>query len=63
MTDWIVRTRPDTTDFHKISGPAATAVFVAVLAAGITGGMSWMATATAHHNAAAVQVAAASAYE
>jgi hypothetical protein len=63
ITDLIVRTRPDAQRPRKISGPVAMAVFVAVLAAGVTGGMSMLATAAAHHNVAAVQVAQAGEYE
>lgn len=64
ITDWIVRTTPDANRPKKFNGPVAIAVFVAVLAAGVTGGATWLATAMAsHNNVAAVQVAEAADYE
>jgi len=62
-TDWIVRTTPDAKQPKKFSGPVAMAVFVAVLAAGVTGGATWLATAMASHNNAAVQMAEVSDYQ
>jgi hypothetical protein len=57
ISDWIVRTTPDAQRPKKLTGPVATAVFIAVLAAGMTGGTMMLANSVSHNNAAAYSVA------
>jgi hypothetical protein len=55
-TDFVGKALPEKAQEKRSSGPVACAVFIAVLAIGVTGGTLWLTSAVIHNNAQAANL-------